>query len=107
MMNVRLLIAALIVASSPLNAEPPRSAVQVVSFGNLDLTRSQDRATLDRQLASAALHVCRGLAVGSPFDRQVVAGCWRRTLAEAREQAALAIARARSRSLLARNAPAR
>jgi len=106
-MKVHLLIAALVVAPSPLTAEPPRSAVQVVSVSNLDLTRSEDRATLDRQLASAALHVCRGLAVGSPFDQQVVAGCWRRTLAVAREQAALAVARVRSRSSLAQNAPAR
>ncbi len=97
-MKVRLLIAALAVASSPLTAEPLRSAVQVVSVSNLDLTRTEDRATLDRQLASAALHVCRGLAEGSPFDQQVVAGCWRRTLA---------VARARSRSSLAGKAPAR
>jgi UrcA family protein len=100
--------AAVLLGSSALSAgEPKRSAhTLVVPLRDFDLTRAEDRETLDRRLAAAALRVCRRLADGSAFDQQVVAGCLRRTLAVAREQAALAAAKARSRSSLARNAPA-
>jgi UrcA family protein len=100
--------ASMLLGSSALAAgEPPGSARTVaVPLGDFDLTRAEGRKALDRRLAAAALRVCRTLADGSAFDQQVVAGCNRRTLALAREQAALAAARARSRSLLARNAPA-
>lgn len=106
-MTIRLLIAAaLLAATSPLTAEPPPRAGVAVTYEDLDLTRQEDRATLDQRLAAAARSVCRALAIGGPFDLLVRARCERKTLAKVRGRAKLAAAQARRQSQLARSARA-
>ena len=103
-MKTRLLIAgAVLAASTPLAAEPPPKAGIAVAYNDLDLTRQEDRETLDQRLATAARSVCRTLAIGSPFDVLARANCERKTLARVRDQARRVAAEAQRRSLLARN----
>ena len=95
--------AALLFATVPLQAQERHDATQSVDVrvADLDLTRSEDRSTLDRRLRAAAQGVCRDILVGSTFAWIVRTRCERETLAQARQTAALAAARAQARLRLA------
>lgn len=109
-----LLLAAplMLAAANPPAAEQPAPSRSVeVSYRDLDLTRPQDRATLDRRLRRAAHLVCRPSATDGrwvppgPLDWIARAPCERATVAHARTAAAAAVVEAGRRLLVAQVAP--
>lgn len=63
-------------------AEPPSTRV---SYADLDLSRPQDRATLDARLAKAARQVCRREGANSwEYAGRVI--CQRKALSDARDK---------------------
>jgi UrcA family protein len=108
--------AALLVATNPLHAQGREDAPSQVTvfYQDLDLTRPEGRAALDRRLRAAARRVCGGLGSdgrriepAGPLGWQSLARCERETVAPARRAAALAAAEAERRLMLAQNAPVR
>lgn len=107
---------ALLVGTSPLRAQgledaPPQVTV---SYQDLDLTRPEGRSALDRRLRAASRRVCGGLgpdgrrlARPGPLAWIALARCERRTVAPARRAAALAVAEAERRLILAQTSPPR
>lgn len=78
------LVAAALLASSGGDTQP---ASVRVSYADLDLSRSLDRAELDHRLVKAARQVCRR-ENGPSSDFSVQLACERHSLAEARGKAA-------------------
>lgn len=109
-MKTCLLAAAALVATAPLRAQNQEddSRTVTVSYQDIDLTRPEGRAALDRRLREAVRDACRGTAPDGrpivpdgPFVWVSLAQCERATIAPARQAAALAAAQAERRLRLA------
>lgn len=80
-------------AAPALAADAPRS--QTIRYADLDLSRPEGRATLDRRIERAIQSVCAGPAgAATLYDAQASARCIRLTRIEARRAADLAAAKA-------------
>ncbi|MBV9881529.1 MAG: UrcA family protein [Sphingomonadaceae bacterium] len=84
----------LLAASSTLAATAPQ--IRSVSYRDLDLSRPEGRATLDRRVENAIRDVCNAsVRFAGLFDYAESRRCMRRARAEAGRSVQLAIMRAR------------
>ena len=100
--------AAMLVATSPLQARqaPANPAAVTVSYTDLDLSNPRGRSALEGRLRAAARSVCR-YRVATAIERIAIGRCRRETLALARNSASLAVAQAERRPQLAQHRPTR
>ena len=103
MKTLMLAAVALACSATPVQgrASPEEPGRLAVYHGDLDLTRPEGRATLDRRLSAAARAACRNRPLVTPLDWLVERRCERVALADARQSARIAIARAQTRLQLA------
>lgn len=102
-MTFKLIISAIafvpaILLAGPLRAQAIDLDNRTVSFGDLDLSSSEGRKTLDRRLSVAVNQVCGELSARSSLINRVVRECRETTLADAYAQRDIAIAQYRART---------
>jgi UrcA family protein len=89
------LTAGTLALSTPLHAAPADEQVRVRT-GDLDLSDSGDAARLERRLRAAARQICGWVPVADLNMQKQVAGCQDEAIANARDEAALAMAARRT-----------
>lgn len=91
-----------LIVPAPLSAAnpEPEPGSSRVAYDDLDLTRPEDRATLDRRLRQAARRVCQDHVILTPLAPHALARCEREALADANQSVLAAVAQAEARPRL-------
>ena len=93
-----LAFAPVVLLAAPLQAQAIDLDSRTVSFGDLDLSSSEGRKTLDRRLSVAVNQVCGDPRERSLMMNSAVRKCREATLADAYAQRDIAIAQYRTRT---------
>jgi UrcA family protein len=90
--------AQVVLLAAPVQAQAIDLDTRAVSYGDLDLSSSEGRKTLDRRLSLAVTQVCGEFSARSSLVNRKVRECREATIADANAQRDFAIAQYRART---------